>query len=179
MTRNETAKILAVLKAAYPHAFKDITKVDAEAMLNLWTRQLERESMTEVSVAVDALIATRTDGYSPTIGEIKEQLRKLKSVHELDELSAWALVSKACSNGLYGYKKEFEKLPPDVQRAVGSPEQLREWASVDVDTFQSVIASNFQRNYRTNQMRQRELQKLLDNVRQMIGEISKNLLLEA
>ena len=176
MDRNETIKILATLKAAYPGSFKDMTSRDAEAMIELWSRMFA-ESYAEVSAAVAALISTRTVGYSPTVGEVKDQLQKLRTANILPEQEAWALVSKACQNGLYGYKKEFAKLPPEVQRAVGSPEQIREWAKMDADTVQSVVASNFMRNYRTQQARERENAMLPPEVRALITGLSDTLMI--
>ena len=175
MTADETIKILATLKAAYPHSFKDLTKRDAEAMIDLWTMMFSAESYAEVNAAIGALISTRTVGFSPTVGEVKEKLQSLKASNILPEQEAWALVSKACSNGLYGYKKEFAKLPPEVQRAVGAPEQLREWAKMDADTVQSVVASNFMRNYRTQQARDKERAMLPPEIQTMIGGLSDSM----
>ena len=177
MNREDTVRLLTLLKAVYPHSFRDMTKPDAEAVLMLWQRMFSGDDPALVFAAVDALIASRTVGYSPTPGEVKEQMQRLKKPDELDELAAWALVSKACSNGLYGYREEYAKLPPEVQRAVGAPEQLREWAKMDVDTVQSVVASNFQRNYRTTQARQKELEKLPENVRSMLTGLADKLMI--
>ena len=175
MTRTEVNEMLAILKAAYPHSFIDMTKSDATAMLNLWSRMFEADDRMEVSAAVDALISSRTAGFSPTIGEVKEQMQKLRKRNELDEGAAWALVSKACANGLYHYNEEFAKLPEDVQAAVGAPEQLRAWAMMDADTVESVVASNFQRNFRARQARQREQEKLPPSVQNVIAGIAKEL----
>lgn len=175
MTRQETGEIMAILKVAYPHSFKDISVSDGVAMLNLWTMMFEADSKEDVHAAVKALIATRTDGYSPTIGEVKEQMQKLRKCNELDEGAAWALVSKACANGLYHYNEEFAKLPAEVQAAVGAPEQLRAWAMMDADTVESVVASNFQRNFRARQARQREQEKLPPSVQNVIAGIAKEL----
>ena len=175
MDRNETSKILSALKAAYPHSFKDLTKRDADAILDLWAAMFAEEPYAAVSAAVYALIATRKDGYSPTVGEVKERLEMLKSGDDLPEQSAWALVSKACRNGLYGYKKEFDKLPPDVQRAVGAPEQLRAWARMDAETVESVVASNFMRNYKAQKTREKENAKLPPEIRNMIGGVAQEL----
>jgi len=177
MTRTEIIKTLSLLKSAFPHSFKDTTSQDLELMVQLWERQFRDNSFQEVSAAVDALISSRTTGYSPTIGEIKEQMQKLRNTNELDELAAWALVSKACTNGIYGYREEFAKLPPEVQNAVGAPEQLRQWAMMDVDTVQSVVASNFQRNYRASRARNKELEKLPQSVRDMLTGISDKLMI--
>ena len=175
MDRVETAKILSVLKAAYPHSFKDLTKRDAESVLDLWAAMFSEEPYEAVSAAVYALIAVRKDGYSPTVGEVKERLDMLRSGDDLPEQSAWALVSRACRNGLYGYKKEFDRLPPDVQRAVGAPEQLRAWARMDAETVESVVASNFLKNYRAQRSREKEAAKLPPEIRKMIGGVAQEM----
>lgn len=175
MERTDTIKILAALKAAYPSSFRDLTKQDAEAMIDLWTVMFSGESYEAVNAAVASLISTRTVGYSPTVGEVKEKLHVIRFAGSLSEQEAWALVSKACSNGLYGYKKEFEKLPPEVQSAVGAPEQLREWAKMDVETVQSVVASNFMRAYRANQAREKEMSMLPPDIRKMISGVAEGM----
>lgn len=171
MTRDETLKILSVLKAAFPHSYKDMTKRDATAMVDLWTMAFAGDPYEAVNAAVVALIVTRTTGFSPTIGEVKEKLAAPKAAQELSEQSAWALVSKACENGLYGYQKEYAKLPPEVQRAVGAPEQLKAWAAMDAETVQSVVASNFMRNYRTQQARAKEVEAMPPAVREMLSGV--------
>lgn len=175
MDRTETLKVLAVLKAAFPHSFKDLTRKDGEAMANLWQTMFTEEPYEVVNSAVAALISTRTTGFSPTIGEVKEKIQALSRANELSEQAAWALVSKACSNGLYGYQKEFDKLPPEIQKVVGSPEQIRSWAEVDTDTLQSVIASNFMRSYRAHVVREKENAMLPPDVRKLIGGIANGM----
>ena len=175
MNRKETMQILASLRAAYPSSFKDMDKMDIDAMTQLWQTLFADDSYAEVSAAVNALITTRTVGYSPVIGEIKEKLHALRHVGELSEQDAWAMVSKACANGLYGYQKEFDKLPPEVQRAVGSAEQIKAWAAMDVETVESVVASNFKRNYRTQAVRKKEFDMLPESVRAVIGPLADSL----
>lgn len=175
MTTDETTKILATLKAAYPHSFRDLTRRDAETMIELWAAMFAADSYEEVNAAVVALIATRTVGFSPTVGEVKAKLNSLTAKPALSEQDAWALVARACSNGLYGYREEFARLPPEVQRTVGAPEQLREWAKMDVETVQSVVASNFMRSYRTMEARAKETAMLPPAIRDLIGGISDGL----
>ena len=175
MTHKETGMILAVLKAAYPHSFKDITPAEGLAMANLWQTMFAADSYETVNAAVSALISTRKEGYSPTIGEVKDQLYKLTTPNALNEGQAWALVCKACSNGSYGYMEEYAKLPPEVQKAVGKPEQIREWAQIDSDTFQTVVMSNFQRAFRISQARAKEDVMLPPGVKQVVGMISERM----
>jgi hypothetical protein len=165
MSREEVLAALAVLKAAFPHSFKGMKEADAYALVNLWCRQFEKDDASLVNAALEALISTRTAGYTPTIGEVKAQMQRLQIPNEPTENEAWALVAKACTNGIYGYEKEFKKLPEVVQQAVGRPEQLREWAMVDTETLQTVIASNFMRSYRAAAERRKEYAMLPESVR--------------
>lgn len=176
MDRTQTILILSVLKAAYPHAFKDVSKADGEAMVNLWTMMFAGESYEEVNAAVGALISTRTVGYSPTIGEVKEQIHRLHHHADIDDAGAWALVSKACRNSSYHSQEEFAKLPPEVQQAVGSPEQLRQWAGMDAETVESVIASNFKRSFRVQKERAAQVEKLPPQIREMLGNVSTKMI---
>lgn len=175
MDRTQTIKILAVLKSAYPHAFQNMTKTDGEAMLNLWMAMFTEESYEEVNAAIGALISTRTVGYTPAIGEVKEQIRKLHHHSDIDENAAWVLVSRACRNGSYHSIEEFKKLPPDVQRTVGSPEQLKQWAGMDADVVESVVASNFKKAFRVQAERAAEISKLPPQIRQQMLGIADNM----
>ena len=177
MDRNDAMKILTVLKAAYPHSFKGLRQKDAEALIQLWQTMFAAESYEQVNAAVAALISTRKEGYTPTIGEVKERLAfaREQASGGISEQEAWAMVEKACRNGLYGYQKEFDALPPEVRRAVGAPEQLKAWAAMDADTVNSVVASNFMRNYRTQKQRDKERAMLPTSVLETISIAANNL----
>lgn len=175
MDRAQTSLILAILKSAYPHAFKDMTSDDAKIMRNLWEQMFADDPYEEVNNAVRALIATRTEGYTPTIGEVKEQIRRRRDICNIDESTAWMLVSKACRNGLYGSRQEFDKLPEEVKQIVGSPEQLKQWAAMDAEVVESVVASNFKKAFRVQAERNKEIAKLPQNMREAIGAITNNM----
>ena len=178
MTEEETLKILAVLKVAYPHSFQKMSKSDGWALVRLWQTQFASFPYEIVNAAIHSLIATRTVGYSPTIGEVKEQIQNHKASKGLSDQEAWMLVSKACANGFYHSREEFEKLPPDVQKAVGGPEQLKAWSLMDEETVGSVVASNFMRTYRTTQERQKQMEMVPTEVREVLSGVAKNLSIE-
>ena len=172
MNREETLAILAVLKLAYPSAFRDLGRTDAEATVRLWQKHFADVPYEEADLAVSLLIDTRGPGYTPTIGEVKNLLRGLRAPEGLGAEEAWALVSKACRNGLYGSREEFAKLPPEVRSAVGSPERLRAWAAMDRETVESVVASNFMRGYRAHAAREKELALLPAAMRGLAGSLA-------
>ena len=160
MTLKETTGVLALLKAAYPNFYKDMAADDLRAVVRLWQKQFEDYDGQTVLNAVNALISERPEGYPPTIGAVKQQAVKLNEAPLLPEGEAWALVSRAARNGAYGWKGEFEKLPPPVRKAVGSAEQLRIWAVMEENEVETVVASNFMRTYRRVMEQDRERQLL-------------------
>ena len=176
MTTAETKMILATLRAAYPNFYAGMGKDDLYAIVNLWAAQFEQYDGNVVYAALQALISTKVEGYPPTIGAVKEQIGKLFASDQLNESEAWALVSRACSRGIYESVEEFNKLPPSVQKAVGRPDQLKAWAMMDEETVQSVIASNFKRTYRVIAEREKEMQLLPSAVRNYIENPSMPLL---
>lgn len=175
MNRKEVTQTLSVLKAAYPHSFRDMTKLDGEALVNLWTRQFADEEAGAVRAAVENLISSRTTVFSPTVGEIKDQIHRIRTVDGINDAQAWTLVEKACRRGLYNAREEFDKLPPDIQAAVGGPEQLKAWAAMDAETVNSVVASNFRKTYRTVQAREKEKALMPPEVKAFLAGVAENL----
>lgn len=178
MTREDVLKVLSILKAAYPHSFRGMTRIDGEALVNLWAHQFAGEDAAEVEAAVDALISTRKEGFSPTVGEIKDILHRIKGAGGLSEAEAWNLVERACRRGLYNSEEEFDRLPPDVQAAVGGHEQLKAWAAMDAEVVNSVIASNFRKSFVTVTARKRELDMMPPDVRTIVSGIADKMRIE-
>ena len=176
MTRAETIGIMGILQVAFPAYYRNVSRTDAAAAVSLWTEMFP-EPGEVVAAAVKALIATRVEGYPPTIGAVKAKIQELSEPERLSETEAWAMVEKACSNGYYGSREEFDKLPPLVQKAVGSPNQLKEWASMDADTVKSVVASNFMRGFRIIQKREQEMALIPPEVRNMLSAAAERMAL--
>ena len=163
MTRDETIKILMVIQAAYPN-YKPQDKTVA---VNVWAEMLSDIPYEKVSAAVKMYIQTDTSGFAPSVGDVRERVCDIFAKEDdLNETAAWSLVLKAIRRSTYYSDEEFAKLPPVVQRAVSSPRQLREWATLeDVDgKTLTVIQSNFQRTFRAEQQRERERSKLSPDV---------------
>lgn len=172
MTAKQSALILATLRAAYPGFYRDMTADDIQTAVNLWHGLFADEDYTVVLAAVQALIKTRTSTFPPVPGEVTEQIHKLTHPDELSSADAWALVKRAASRGLYNATEEFEALPAAVQRVVGSPNQLRSWASVDPQEFETVVASNFRRAYESRRASDREYEALPQGAKEVMQAIS-------
>ena len=88
-------------------------------------------------------------------------------------MEAWLLVSKALRNGTYGAIEEFNKLPPLVQKAVGSPHNLRNCSQTDTNSIENAVQSNFMRSYRLVVNRENEIKQLPADVRTLIENVNK------
>ena len=173
MTRDGVIKIMSVLRGAYPQFYRDISKAEALDTINLWTDMFSGDDESLVAAAVKCLIETDEKGFPPTIGQVKAKMRMLTSGKELSDAEAWKLISDAARNGIYGSAEEFAKLPPILQRIVGSPAQLKEWAMMDSQTLHSVVASNVQRSYKAISSKEREVAALPADVKAMLGNVVK------
>lgn len=163
MTREEIQDFLAMIQATYPN-FNPPSKT---AAVNAWTLALEEYEEKAVHTAFKLYMQTNTSGFAPVPGQIIEKIHAMSQPQELNEMEAWSLVSRAIRNSGYNSVEEFAKLPPLVQKAVGLPSQLRTWA-LDENYNEEVVSSNFIKCYRNELARQRELQKMPQNVRNLI-----------
>lgn len=144
MERSETRKIIQILVATYPN-FKPADLTDT---VDAWQFFLADYKYNDIAVALKTYVSTSGSGFAPSAAELIAMIHKPAQAAQLTEQEAWALVRKAAENGSYHAEEEFDKLPPMVQRAVGSANMIRNWAREDYKVLDSVIASNFQRSYR-------------------------------
>lgn len=164
MTREETVEIIHIICDCYPN-FKP---EDLSRTIDAWQVMLEEYSCEQVAVALKAYVTSDTSGFAPSVGEIVAKIQLVSQPQELDGMAAWGLVSKALRNGTYGAVEEFNKLPPLVRQAVGMPDNLKNWATSDYQTIETVIQSNFLRTYETVVKRANEINRMPDNIKSLI-----------
>ena len=179
MTYDETLAIMSVLKAAYPPFYRDMTRKDAENAVALWAEMFKDDPAEVVALAVKSFIATDAEGFPPNIGTIRAAIIKLKEPDEMTPQEAWTLVDMATRRSIHYAQEEFDKLPPVVRRVVGNPQQLKEWAMMDSDTVQSVVASNFQKSFKARAAREREFMALPADIRQFSAQLAAGMKFEA
>lgn len=158
MLKQEQFKILV---SAMKSAFPDPGFIPTNESYNTWFYMLNDIPYDTLSKAVKLYI--QTEKKPPTIADLRQKVKDLEPMG-MTELEAWGMVSKALSRSIYHYQSEYDDLPPDIQKAVGKAENLREWATMDTETVQSVVQSQFLRSYRT-------VSKRMDNA----GKISEDL----
>lgn len=169
MTEKEVKQLLAMTQTVYPN----YNPPSREAAVNAWLMCLSEYDNNVVTAAFKAYATTDTSGFAPSIGQLLDKVHLIQDPQELNEMEAWSLVSKALRNGYYGAVEEFNKLPPLVQKAVGSPDNLRNWSQTDVKAIETVIQSNFMRSYATIVKREYEIKKMPADVRTLIENVNK------
>lgn len=149
MIPQEWAEIAGLLNAAYKTsggALFDDTKT-----VNAWFLLLEDLDGRALKAAAINLITKSP--YSPKISDLRAEYVRITTPDVLPDLEAWAVVRDGIRNGLYGATEEFAKMPPDVQKAVGSADSLTEWAMLKPEQVETVIQSQFLTAYRAQKER--------------------------
>ena len=174
MTKADTYQVLAILQAFYPDSFRGMTEQAAQMKVGLWQDMFSDEPVELVAAAVKAYVASDKKGFMPVPGQIKETMQAVLDQDKLTETEAWDIVMKALGNSTYGSQEEFAKLPRNIQRAVGSANMLKDWASVNISELQTVIAATFKRDYRAIVAQAETLAKLPGAVKNTMIEAPKS-----
>lgn len=170
MTREETVKIIRIICGSFPN-FKPS---DLSETVDIWNMMLDEYTYNQIAGALKSYILSDSTGFAPSIGQLIAKVKTIEEPAQLNETEAWGLVSKAIRNGYYGAVEEFSKLPPLVQKAVGTPDNLRNWSQTNLESVETVIQSNFLRAYRVEAQRAAEISKMPSDIKTMIENTSQN-----
>ena len=86
MTVEESIKLLALIKLAYPNSYKDIDKDTQLATVNMWQRNFNSVPFGIMEMALDHFV--KKSKFPPTISDICEEL---KSIHYEALQNVWTL----------------------------------------------------------------------------------------
>jgi hypothetical protein len=167
MQRDEFKILVKAMKAVYSDP-KFIPDADA---FSVWFEFFKDDDYMVVQAAIQKYIANNT--FQPTVADIRKYLTQITAPeNDMPEQYAWALVYKAICNSNYSAKDEFDKLPDVCKKAVGTPDNLREWAMLSTDEVNTVIQSNFLKGFRVAKKQEAELASLPCQMREKIESIA-------
>lgn len=75
MTKKEAAQILAILKAAYPNSYKNMTMDDANGTVMVWSIQFSNVPVNVVYIAINKWISKNP--FPPSICEVRKEIEGL------------------------------------------------------------------------------------------------------
>lgn len=174
MTRDEMKEVLIMMQATYPKWQPE----SLTATIDAWYALFRDYQKIAVDAALNTYIKTSDSAFAPSASQIMGIIRTANSkpLGVMTSQEAWDLVNRASQRALYYAEEEFEKLPPLVQKAVGSVANIREIAKMDSETVQGVEKSTFKRTYDMLVQRQEEYNKIPTSARTMIQNATQNLL---
>ena len=171
MTREQFSNIAKGLKAVYS---RDKFMVDKDAF-DMWYALLSEYDYNAVSLATKNYMST--EKYPPVPADI---IDKIHSVVEIPTIAlpheAWIVVRKAISRGNYYAQEEFDKLPPIIQKVVGSANMIKEYAKMDEDKLDTVIYSQFIRAYTAEIERQKNVSRMPSEIKNQIEQKRQEML---
>ena len=167
MTYTDVKQLLFTINSVYPN-FK---VEDPEKTVLAWLSFLEDQQAGLIGAALKVYVASNRSGFAPSVGQLIQGAQELrdKDSNALSAGEAWTLVYKAICRSGDNSQEEYDKLPPEIQKAVGSPGQLRAWA-LDDQFNEGVASSNFRRAYDTVLERKRNDALIPADVRRALAQ---------
>lgn len=130
MTREETTKILAILKAAYPHSYKNMTQKEALGTVAVWHMQFADMHPEIVMMAVQKCISTST--FTPSIYEVKKKIGALcwEAYDLMTDTSLQGLPEQAVQKArwIYEHTKEYKydtPQEPTLYQMISNTESMK------------------------------------------------------
>ena len=142
MTREEFSTMVLGLKGIYA----DPKFIADKFAMEIWYSIFKDYDVDTINRAVIAYINNDNFGKAPVPGQIIACIET--DAGRISEQEAWDMTYRAISRSNYFADEEFAKLPRECQMAIGSPNNMRQLAMMEIETVQSVEKSHFLRNYR-------------------------------
>lgn len=168
MTKSEVAKLIYTIGAVYPRYFDQAP--DIERMVDAWLFVLGGYSYKDVSVGLKVYLDNDESGFPPSPGQIIGMIRRAKDhpAKEMTAAEAWQLVWDAVTSLRWESPEvEFNKLPFECRRAIGSAESLREIAMMETENVLIGEKARFMRQYDAIKEREKDFLRLPEEIRHM------------
>ena len=128
MTREDIKRLLGMMTITYPN-FK---LTDPALAVDTWTMLLGDDDAQNIFDAFSVYAKTDTSGFAPTPGKLHMMVAK-RTDPGMTDGEIISLLTFASRNATYGFEEEYKKLPPLLQKAVGSPTTIRGWGTLEQD----------------------------------------------
>lgn len=165
MLKEDTNKLMKTLSTAYPDKYDRFTDKKKAETMSLYFKIFGSYPTEIVVLALSNYI--KENQYPPTIAGLQEQIDLLLNTEDTDS-ELWNRVAKATANSLWNGQEEFNKLPPECQKWLGSPAQLKELGMIDSATLNTVVRGQFLKTIKDIKAREKAQQSLPQEVRQII-----------
>lgn len=161
MTKIETAKLLAVLAAAFPRFEVDDLKVQ------VWHEMLGDLDYSLASLAIKKLILEST--FPPSIAEVRNAAVEIQTPEQTTGAQAWGEVIKAIR--IYGHYREEEALA-SMSPVTAQVVRCMGWRDICLNSEPGVVRGQFLKMYQQIAAREKENKLLPDDLKLEMLRIS-------
>lgn len=169
MTRDETKKILYIMTTIWTNYNPKLSS----DFVDVWHEMIGDMDFRLAAAALKAYAQRDRSGFAPSVGQLRGVAVDLTKGQEITDAEAWNLVVKAVSRSSYYAEEEFDKLPEQVQKAVGGPDTLRSWAMSEEDL--NFARGAFLRSFQTEQARSRDRSQMSGDLLALIDKTMNRL----
>lgn len=155
MEKKDVITALATMRQTYPRFYQTMQSSEAaEAVVNIWYEIFKDDDVTLFNRAILTLFQTLE--FPPTIADVRKQMSKMVEAYnnEPSAMDEYNAIRKAIKSSTYYSSENFEKLPEIAKKFVGSPMQLKEWATSE-NFNEDVLRGQFLKQYEVLKERQR------------------------
>lgn len=164
MTKIETAKLLAVLAAAFPRFEVDDLKVQ------VWHEMLGDLDYSLANLAIKKLILEST--FPPSIAEVRKAAMEILNPDVMTAAEAWGEVERAVRT--YGYYQETKALASLSPRTAKVVRQIG-WREICLNEDPGVVRGQFLKMYQQVQERDRREMLLPAGLRNQIQILAERM----
>lgn len=174
MTRNEVKKIVAMVTAAWPTHFEKMTPSKLESLISAWDMGLEDYTYEQGEAGLKSFIKSDGKGFPPSPGQVANMVESIirPPMARMNALEAWETVREGIRDSTYGAQEHFDAFPPLIQKAVGSPSNLREWGQLTSEQVTNNVQPRFIKAYDSLMKQAEEVMMLPKDIRERMLNIA-------
>lgn len=174
MNDNQIRQVLTILKAAYPNTYKNLSKAELGNIYRLYDLLLGEY---DAAIVVEALKNyIRKNSLPPTVAGLIREIDILMP-NENTPMQLWQTLEEVARRASVFTSVDFKELPPPLQTWIGDCSKVKEFGQMDAATFNTVIKGQFLKTIETIIEKQKAMERLPENVKQLIGQESNRKLL--
>ena len=177
MIRDETKMIIKMLSSVYINEFSKLTEEKVLNMIDVWTMLLEDEDANKIATVTKAYLKSNPNAFMPTPAMLINMAYEMFAPKGMSEQEAWNTLYKAICNSGYNAQYEYDHLPSEI-KPLCTPSQLRELGMMNIETLNTVVASNFMRSFKAKEKQRTDYAKLPNETKNMISELHNQMKLE-
>lgn len=176
MTKQEVAKLIAIVRTNYTRFFRDMSQQDLKEMISGWEFTLQDLTYEQASIGLRVFMTGDSHGFPPSPGQIVQCYRKTLKNPEEDSMAAeaWEQVWRAISNVRWEDPSiEYNKLPKVTQRIIGSPSSLAEMSRMDTESVLVAEKGRFIKEYNSYMQRSEDFAMIPKQIRDRLEQKSE------